>query len=275
VTAFPKPVKPEEDARLKRLWNPAARPEPIRPRCTCKHTWKRHEHGECDHSRQSCADIGCEAQRCKVKGCACTSYRAQRPPPKNKLPRGHRKSDLGKAKRTLWDDWFAPYIKARDGNVCFTCGQVVTGGDLQAGHMFPGRTGALLFDPLVVKSQCSDCNRGKRGCTAVFIARYIALHGTGQFEVVVARTSRDMQWRTHEIRELIEALKRERDEPGYYESFYEARYGLSKEAVDAQAAGRPEGEEGEAGAVARARDGRGEGDHGEAPPGGQSEVEAG
>lgn len=214
MTAFPKPEKPDslaKDLQTLRAFG--------KPRCrTCGGAWARHKENARGFKEA-------------MKAGECEKYQPKRPPPKNKLPRGHRKSDLGKAKRTLWDDWFAPYIKARDGNACFTCDRVVTGVELQAGHMFPGRTGALLFDPLVVKSQCVFCNKGKRGNTAVFVARYIAKHGSVQFEVVVARTSRDMQWRTHEIRELIEALKRDRDEPGYYESFYEARYGLTKEAV--------------------------------------------
>lgn len=133
-----------------------------------------------------------------------------------------RQSDLGRAKRTLWD-YFAKYVKARDGNNCFTCDAYVTGDDLQAGHMFPGRTGALLFDPLVVFSQCSGCNRGKRGNSAVFVDRYIKRFGVAQFQAAVARTSREKQWRTHEIRELIAAIRRS---PADYETLYMEKHGL-------------------------------------------------
>lgn len=201
---FPKPEKPEEKARV-----------PIRPRCRhCKKSYRYHMGPGVLHG-----------------GGSCPGYSPKRPPPKNKLPRGHRKSDLGAAKRTLWAR-FSDYVRARDGRTCFTCDKVATdedvrAGKLQAGHMFPGRTGALLFDPLVVKSQCASCNKGKNGMTAVFIARYIALHGIEQFELVVKRTSREKQWRTHEIRELIEALKQG---PAQYEALYEQKHGQVDEA---------------------------------------------
>jgi hypothetical protein len=200
---FPKPEKStEEKARV-----------PIRPRCrTCGGAWARHKENARGFK---------ELQRAGE----CEKYLPKRPPPKNKLPRGYRKSDLGRAKRTLWD-MVSKYVRDRDGRACFTCGKVATDedvrqGKLQAGHMFPGRTGALLFDPLVMKSQCADCNGGKRGCTAVFIAKYIALHGIEQFELVVARTSRRKDWKTHEVRELIEALKQG---PAQYEALYAEKY---------------------------------------------------
>lgn len=178
----------------------------VMPRCKCGHKERTHY---LDGVATSC------------RRCTCAKYQAKRIPA-NKKPRGMRESDLGRAKRTLWKR-FAAYVKARDGNACFTCDAVVTGGDLQAGHMFPGRTGALLYDPLVVFSQCSDCNRGKRGNTPVFVRRYVERFGIEQFQAAVARTSREKQWRTHEVRELIAALRRGGAD---YEALYMERHGL-------------------------------------------------
>lgn len=153
-----------------------------------------------------------------------------------------RASDLGKAKRTLWD-YFRDWVYARDGNVCFTCDAVLTEEDIkagkrQAGHMFPGRTGALLFDPLVVFVQDAHCNKGLRGNTPVFVRRYVERFGIEQFQAAVARTSRDKQWRTHEVRELIAVL---RDRPDQYEAFYMEHHGGLLELSRLQAAETLEG----------------------------------
>lgn len=48
------------------------------PRCAdvrCQHARRVHFNGYCDHIRQSCEDIGCEAIACKVALCPCRSYR--------------------------------------------------------------------------------------------------------------------------------------------------------------------------------------------------------
>jgi hypothetical protein len=197
---------------------PAMTKRKLMPKCQCGHSHRRHF---LDGTPTSC------------RRCTCTEYRAKRKVRSDKKPRGMRESDVGKAKRTLWKK-FAAYVKARDGNQCFTCDRYAEGGSLQAGHMFPGRTGALLFDPLVVFSQCADCNGGERGRTAVFVDRYIKRFGIEQFQAAVARTSRDKQWRTHEVRELIAAINRGGAD---YEALYMEKHGLDVAPVTAAARG--------------------------------------
>lgn len=199
------------------LQKPTKRPKPrkrisSRPRCKhCAHSYSKHY-----VPNESDASIDC--MRCE----SCPGYEPKRKTRSDKKPRGTKASDVGKAGRTLWKK-FAAYVKARDGNQCFTCDAWASGVELQAGHMFPGRTGALLYDPLVVFSQCDSCNRGKRGNTAVFVQRYIERFGVEQFRAAVARTSREKKWTTPELRELIEALKRGGAD---YETLYMERHGL-------------------------------------------------
>lgn len=204
---------------------PARTKRKLMPKCSqCAHPESKHSPDRPNGGPRKCL-------RCHV----CPGYQPKRKTRSDKKPIGMRESDVGKAKRTLWKK-FAAYVKARDGNQCFTCDAYAEKGDLQAGHMFPGRTGALLFDPLVVFSQCVDCNCGRRGSTAVFVDRYIKRFGVEQFQAAVARTSRDKQWRTHEVRELIAALNRD-PSGAEYEALYMEKHGLDVAPATAAARG--------------------------------------
>jgi hypothetical protein len=196
---------------------------PKKPKCICGHAKKLH----------TCA-VGCTDDWCEKCGAECQTYIASAGPfvpsrsvrtsaPKRKArPAKKRKTSLAAAKRTLWD-YFAAYVKARDGNVCFTCDAFCEGASRHAGHMFAGRTGALLYDPLVVYVQCAGCNRGRRGHAAEFARRYIDRFGIDQFQAAVRRTTREKHWTLPEVRELIEALKAG---GAAYESLYMEKHGL-------------------------------------------------
>lgn len=138
-----------------------------------------------------------------------------------------RRTSLAAAKRTLWD-YFAAYVKARDGNVCFTCDKAgLQGVNWHAGHMIPGRGGWVLFDPEVVRSQCSRCNWHLKGNAPEFAIRYIATFGEAKFNALVVRARGVKQWTLPEVRALIEAIKRG---PADYETYYEEHYGIGRTA---------------------------------------------
>lgn len=209
MTPVPKPTKPAK-SRIERRAPVAKRAAPKKAEvCDCSHKLSHHYGEPWGHT--SC------------KRCACLAFKVRPAAPKRaKRPRRQRNGSLAAAKRTLWS-YFAKYIKARDGNRCFTCDAYAEGDSLHAGHMFAGRSGALLFDPLVVFSQCAGCNRGRRGNAAEFAKRYLDRFGVAQFRAAVERTSRHKHWTEPEIRELIEALKRS---PADYETLYMEKHGL-------------------------------------------------
>jgi len=133
--------------------------------------------------------------------------RSQKPIPRTKRPAKHRKTSLGAAKRTLWD-YFASYVKARDGNCCISCGAFATGGSLHAGHLFSRQHGATLYDPKNCHSQCAGCNRGRRGNTPAYADAFIERYGAAEF-IALARRSRGVKhWTLPEVLELTAALKR-------------------------------------------------------------------
>lgn len=68
-------------------------------------------------------------------------------------------------KKKAWKA-FADYIKARDGNVCVTCGTtILKPRNHQAGHFIPKEIGGpdLYFEETNVHSQCGYCNRNLGG----------------------------------------------------------------------------------------------------------------
>jgi hypothetical protein len=208
----PKPVKAE-----KRAPKPIGRSSKAM-RCVCGHQKVRHvsRRGAAYGTRWDCTATCCD----------CGAYRPEparsSKPARSKRPRRQRKTRLGAAKRTLWD-YFSKYIKARDGSVCFTCDAHAEGDSLHAGHMFPGRSGSMLYDPLMVFSQCAGCNRGKNGNAAEFATRYIDRFGIEQFQAAAKRASRKKQWTLPEVLELKEALRRGGAD---YECLYMEKHGL-------------------------------------------------
>jgi hypothetical protein len=237
VLTLPKPL-PLGSAPKRRIARTAPVARKSAPARTKRKLMPKCRH--CAHPHSKHADkIGINYLPGCYRCLACPGYEPKRKPRSDKKPRGMKDSDLGKAKRTLWAK-FRAYVYRRDGNVCFTCDRVLTDEDIragkrQAGHMFPGRTGALLFDPLVVFVQDAHCNKGLCGNTPEFVRRYVERFGIAQFQAAVARTSRDKQWRTHEVRELIAALNRD-PSGAEYEALYMEKHGL--DAAPAEAAAR-------------------------------------
>lgn len=73
-----------------------------------------------------------------------------------------KKSETKRAKATAWK-WFSKYIKLRDCLAtrnsteeckCVTCGAIVSGRLLHAGHAIGGRNDSILFDEELVNGQC-------------------------------------------------------------------------------------------------------------------------
>lgn len=69
------------------------------------------------------------------------------------------KQTTAQLKKKLWVI-FSKYIRARDKNICFTCGAKVYGYNYHAGHFIPKAVGglALYFHEDNVHGQCARCN---------------------------------------------------------------------------------------------------------------------
>ncbi|HIJ71685.1 MAG TPA: hypothetical protein HPP87_10030 [Planctomycetes bacterium] len=79
---------------------------------------------------------------------------------------------LSAPKTDAWD-WFSKWVRVKDClettgfpfvGECVTCGRRFHISFLQAGHCFPGRKNARLFQEELVHAQCRFCNEGKHGC---------------------------------------------------------------------------------------------------------------
>jgi len=86
-----------------------------------------------------------------------------------------KKKTITSQKKKLWAV-FTKYIKARDGNVCVTCGRKVEGHGSQGGHYIAKGACGLeyYFHEKNVHCQCGDCNlrlEGNRPAYREFIIR--------------------------------------------------------------------------------------------------------
>lgn len=142
---------------------------------------------------------------------------------RNCRPRRRRKTSLAAARRTLWR-YFAAYVKARDGNVCFTCDQPAEGVYLHAGHLFTqGQHKAVIYEPKNCHSQCASCNRGHRGKTAEYTLRFIDRYGVEEYLRLTALAAATKAWTRPELQELTAALRRGGAD---FELLYAEKYGL-------------------------------------------------
>jgi hypothetical protein len=137
-------------------------------------------------------------------------------------PRRERRTTVGALKRQLWK-LFAVYIKARDGNVCFTCdARDLEGGNWHAGHgIRQGGHAAVQYDPKNVHSQCGRCNIWLAGNTSEYMARLIERYGYDEWLRLIKRARTTKSWTAPEVRGLIAALERgpAEFECAYYESY--------------------------------------------------------
>lgn len=148
--------------------------------------------------------------------------RSRAPIARKARPRRERKSSVAALKRKLWR-LFAAYVKQRDGNECFTCGQRgLEGKNWQAGH-FIRKDGhaAVAFDPKNVHSQCGRCNLYERGCVHEYAVRIMDWYGESELNRLVYRSRETKTWTAPELSDLIAALEKG---PAEYELLYYERY---------------------------------------------------
>jgi 5-methylcytosine-specific restriction endonuclease McrA len=92
-----------------------------------------------------------------------------------KSNRVEKKKSIRELKKALWTI-FSKYIRARDENICYTCGKPAQ----HAGHYVPQSKGnALRYDERNVHAQCISCNSFRRGNLAPYALRLEKDYGAG------------------------------------------------------------------------------------------------
>ena len=83
-----------------------------------------------------------------------------------------RKQTMTSLRKKL-DKVFAEYVRARDGNVCYTCGQPGN----QAGHFFSRNHFSVRWDETNVHCQCVRCNLTLGGNVHAYIPKFVEQYG--------------------------------------------------------------------------------------------------
>lgn len=128
---------------------------------------------------------------------------------------------LSLLKKDAWSV-FSLYIRRRDciassgdptyGN-CFTCGESLPIGKLQAGHFVDGRTKPVLFHEDIVHSQCYKCNIALKGAKEDYTLKMLDLWGTDKVrEFLELRHSKDKIWKREELLAVIEKYREKLNE---------------------------------------------------------------
>jgi len=113
-----------------------------------------------------------------------STARKKKTPLKGKSKR-KRGSSLKALKDELWH-LFSLWIRvtySHNGYVtCYTCGKKCLVKECQAGHGISGRGNAILFEPLIVRPQCIQCNILRHGRYDVFVPKLIHEIGLEKYE---------------------------------------------------------------------------------------------
>lgn len=95
---------------------------------------------------------------------------------------------ITKLRKELWAV-FSKWIKARDKNICFTCGRHAIGSAMHSGHFITGATctAKLYFDETNVHAQCYHCNINLSGNWVIYEKNMITKYGLEYVENLKAR----------------------------------------------------------------------------------------
>jgi len=95
--------------------------------------------------------------------------------------------------------------------VCFTCDRRFHISYLEAGHCFSGRRNARLFDVMIIRQQCTWCNRIKHGEEAKFKKKLAAIHSEEWVVQRKIRGNRVIKDNQVDWDKLLAGIKRMRD----------------------------------------------------------------
>ena len=118
---------------------------------------------------------------------------------------------LGKLKKKAWSvlsEFIRRSYADQGGTVeCYTCGKLMFWKECHAGHAIPGRHGAVLLDPEIIRPQCPVDNIWRGGCYEVFATKLIRENGLEWFERKLENSRQVRKWNRSELEEFIETYK--------------------------------------------------------------------
>ena len=124
--------------------------------------------------------------------------------------KGRRAPSLAALKRKAWKllslvvrKSAGPYGSA----FCYTCGVEKPTYALQAGHVIPGRGGAVLLDEEIIRPQCEVCNVWKRGQYHIFATKLIEENGMDWWQKKLLGSMQVKKWNREELEEKIASYK--------------------------------------------------------------------
>ena len=112
------------------------------------------------------------------------------------------RSKLARLKDNVWD-LCSEYIRRRDLGRCFTCGDIRSWKEQNAGHFVHGKETPIYFDEVNLHCQCVNCNKWNSGRLDVYSGKLISKYGSKKVQWLLAQ-----KYKLHHytIKEL-EALK--------------------------------------------------------------------
>jgi hypothetical protein len=108
---------------------------------------------------------------------------------------------------TKLDKVFSEYIRARDFNVCFTCGKSKHQAVIQCGHLITRARHATRWSEENAHAQCAGCNFKHEHSPEVFTLKYIHAHGKKAYEKLVEKSWSKTKFTIQDLRDILEYYK--------------------------------------------------------------------
>ena len=97
---------------------------------------------------------------------------------------------------------FSRYIRARDKNICFTCGRKMEGNHSQCGHFVPRQYNSTRYSEKNCNCQCYACNMLYNGQPDIYALNLQKKYGEGIIKELNALRRQVKQWQPRELEEL-------------------------------------------------------------------------
>lgn len=117
-------------------------------------------------------------------------------PIKKKKIKRIKKPSISKLKKKLWKVC-TEFIRLRDKNQCFTCGNKCVGKNNHTGHFVTSMLCnlELRYDPMNLRTQCLRCNLFMNGNTVIFYRRMIKDFGQEYVDAICDQIGKPVVWK--------------------------------------------------------------------------------
>lgn len=118
---------------------------------------------------------------------------------------------LAKLKKQAWDA-LSEFVRRSEADncgwtPCYTCTKINPWRLMHAGHAIPGRTGAVLLDREIIRTQCPSCNLWGHGRYEIFATKLIEENGMAWWKKKLQDSRQVKKWNRSDLESIRDSYR--------------------------------------------------------------------